>query len=558
MSVAARRPWASHAIFAAGVLLLVALRYALVDGFHLHATFIPHDDQLYIKRAYWLLTDGTLGPLDARTFVKLPGYSFYLAALGALGVPYLSFMFFLHVGSGLYAATALRGRGPGDAVILAAFGLFLFNPATLDMDYFRAMREPLNVALMTLGVGASLRLVLSARERRRDLVALAILAVAVAVMPLVREDDVLVLVLPVLAAAACSWFAPGIGWRRCLVVALVPLAVAGAANAGMRAWIGQVYGVPLLHDFSEGAFPELVATLRAVESGRDNRHVMISQETLGKVFAQVPEMQGTISRIAKPGTGSYSCQRFRVCSEWTNGYFPFWLKDAVFDAAPSSDLLGSQARLRQLSARIREACGDGRLSCNEPRGGLIPRMELKWTRVLLQELVGTVRMTLRPEYGSPGSIPQSPLDHETTQMYVTVIHGSLDPAFVPSTSMKAGVAASDPQAGRRDLIRRIAKLYRAFAWMVAVAGLAGFLYVVYAGGPRRAASGETVLASIVVPLVCLKVAALTYVSVYMGYLDPRVFASSHCLLLLLGLPMAQGAIAVYRADASALRNRRAA
>ena len=72
-------------IFIGFASLIIIFRFALTADLGVHTIYAPHDELLYILRAYSLLTDGSLGIYDARTLVKLPGFSFFLAALRFLG-----------------------------------------------------------------------------------------------------------------------------------------------------------------------------------------------------------------------------------------------------------------------------------------------------------------------------------------------------------------------------------------------------------------------------------------------------------------------------------------
>ena len=340
-------------------MLLVLAKFALTRDFNLTALFAPHDDLLYVERAFRLLQEGNLGQFDARTLSKPAGYSMFLALLAAAGLPYVPVMVALHAAAGLYVLAALRGRGVSDVWLLVAFALHVFNPLTLDAEYFRAMREPLAGTLLLFALGAAVRLVIAARAGRLDVVAIGVLAASVASMPLVREADVLVLAIPVAAAVLGAVPLTRARWRVMMAIALVPLACAFTAEAGMRAWMSRAYGLPILHDFGEGAFPRLVAAMRSVKATRDNRHVMVSQEALSKLEAAVPEVAGVVERLPRPGPGSYSCVRVGVCSEWTNGYMLFWIKDAVFDSGGGRSLPDSQKRMDDLRRAIDSACASG-------------------------------------------------------------------------------------------------------------------------------------------------------------------------------------------------------
>src|SRR5512143_1663892 len=147
-----------------------------------------------------------------------------------------------------------------------------------------------------------------------------------------------------------------------------------------------------MHDFGEGEFPRLISAMRSLESKKDNRLVMITQEALGRLRAEVPRLAPVIDRLPRPGPGTYSCKRYGVCSEWANGWMLFWIKDAAFEAGLTPDAVSAQKFFRQARLDIERACGDGRLTCRDKGQGLMPRFELRWTRAYLKELRALVEM----------------------------------------------------------------------------------------------------------------------------------------------------------------------
>ena len=81
--------WRSNNFFWVAVFSLVGLKLYLVSGGAVQMIYAPHDDGLYVSRAFHLLTDGTLGPYDSRLLVKELGLSLWLAGARVLGLPYL-------------------------------------------------------------------------------------------------------------------------------------------------------------------------------------------------------------------------------------------------------------------------------------------------------------------------------------------------------------------------------------------------------------------------------------------------------------------------------------
>jgi hypothetical protein len=393
------------------------------------------------------------------------------------------------------------------------------------------------------------------------------------------------------------------------------LALAG--NVAMRSYVERHYGVPLLHDFGEGEFPLLIAAIRSVESRKDNRFVMVTQEALGKIRIAVPAFAPVIDRLPAPSQTSYSCERFKVCSEWTNGWQLFWIKDSAFasglteeqaalyaqgrtwirDPAFASGLAptlpAAQAYFRKVRREIERACQEGRLKCRDKGQGLLPPFELRWTRAFLHEMAGVLRMMTMPGIGVVG--PPSPtrsVDVDLGRVYqmVTMTHqydsqlqsSDFDEAWKNQPkdlylSLKYWLRYSDvavnqdfgPKAGGEPLgaqvhyqrygqhegriwqeaagvadqvsgfvspidswKERIRKLYDKFGWVLEILGAIAFLLRLSLF--RKAPLSPLMWVALIFTLFTgVRVLAMSYVSVYMGGLDVRLFFSTYVVVLLM-------------------------
>ena len=588
------------------VVSVVFLKLLLLSGAAVQMVYSPHDDGLYVSRAFHLLMDGGLGPYDARLLVKLPGISLWMAGLRLLGIPYLFAINLLFALTGIYFISALKRCNLNKLFLFLLFSLYLFNPVTIDHQWFRVMREPLSICLLVSMLASMLFILVYLMEARDAKVRhlswshMSMLAVAFSFTLMVREEDRLLYALLVMFMILVVWqywltfrelnFLKRVG---VIFIFCSPITLAAIGNVAMRSYVERHYGVPLLHDFGEGEFPRMIAAIRSVESQKDNRHVMITQEALGKIRAAVPLFVPVIDRLPAPSQTSYSCERFKVCSEWTNGWELFWVKDAAFQSGLTPTLPAAQAYFRSVRLEIERACQEGRLTCRGKGSGLLPTFELRWTRALLQEILGILRMMTMPGIGVVGTPPPTyPVDVDYGRMYqvVTMSHhydsqlqaSNLDETWksqpkdlylslkywlkYPDIAVnkdfgaKAGGYPLGAQVhyqrhgqhegriwqetvggGRvipglispiESLKLQTLKLYEKFGWVLELLGALAF--VIRLALWRKAPLSPLMLLALIFTLFTgLRLLAMSYVSVYMGGLDVRLFFSTYVVVLLM-------------------------
>ncbi|MHB8908663.1 MAG: hypothetical protein ACYDAA_07270 [Syntrophales bacterium] len=582
-----------------GVALLVLLKLLLLSGTAVPMTFSPHDDSLYLSRAFHLLMDGGLGPYDGRLLVKLPGISLWLAANRLLGIPYLLSINLLFAAAGIYFISALRRLNVNRPLLLLVFGLYLFNPVTISDQWFHIGRESLSIDLLVLMLASMLFALVHLQEKRLPIMHLIILAAVFSFAVMVREEDRLLYALLGMFVALVLWmFWPifrRLSWTSrsgVLVLVFLPFLLALAVNFAMRSHVERHYGVPLLYDFGEGEFPRLIAAIRSVESLKDNRHVMVTQEALGKIRIAVPAFAPVIDRLPAPSQTSYSCKRFNVCDEWTNGWELFWIKDAAFASGLTPTLPASQAYFRRIRLEIERACQDGRLKCGDKGQGLFPPFESRWTRAFLLEMSGVLNMMTMPVIGVVGAPPPTySVDVDLGRMYqfVTMTHHydshlqsnydegwknqpkdlylSLkywlrypDVAVNPDVGPKAGgepfgaqihyqrhgqhegrvwqdiAGFADQGSGFVSPIEswkaHILELYKTLGWVLEILGALAFLLRLSLW--RRAPLSPLMCVALMFTLFTgVRLLAMSYISVYMGGLDARLFFSTYVVVLLM-------------------------
>lgn len=396
--------------------LLIGIKLFLVANNSIFMVYGPHDDSLYLERAFSILVNGHYGDYDARLFVKLPGLSLLLASLRSIGIPYLFFINISYILTGIYLFWCLRNAEINKNILLFVFVVYLFNPVTFDYHWFRLLREPLSIILLVFMIGSMIHIVNLIKAKKNFTFPLFILTLTFALSLLNREEDFLLffLITPFLTFVLFKvsniqlndlyiknlsnfiFLLRKIKLINFLII-LIPIIFTILVINLAKYNIYQNYDAYLINDFNEGEFPRLISAMRSVESKKDNRHVMITQEKLTKIYDKVPESRDLINLIPKPHSESYSCARFGVCSEWTNGWYLFWIKDAAFQTGNTNSLKEGQEYFKIIRTAIEAKCNEGELNCKYDGSALIPPFHLKWLKSYIIELYTIFDMVIFPK-----------------------------------------------------------------------------------------------------------------------------------------------------------------
>ena len=524
----------------ASLAAIFGLKLMLVAALPIHIVFSPHDDSLYLSRALHLLNDGSFGPYDSRVLAKLPGMSIWLAGLRALGLPYLITMNLLYAGAGLYVLFGLRRCGMHGLVLLAIWALYLLNPVSMSEDWLRILREPLSAILLVTLLGAALHILVCVREGRRFWPHLLVFCGTFVFSMLLREEDKLLWGLLLMFAGAV--FLDGLAqgrnprWslRRIAPLLVVPALVALGSDFALRQAVESRYGLPILHDYGEGEFPRLLAAIRSIDSKHDNRLVMVTQEALARLRTVAPQFVPVIDGLPPPGPGTYSCRLQGVCTEWSNGWMPFWIRDAAFRAGLTPTLPAAQEYFREARLDIERACHSDSLKCTPRGGALVPPMELRWARAYVAEAWRLAGITLRASslisvhqliYDVPMELERkfhlfTTADRFDTQHHAGFAYQAVAPVF--------GL----PLARIRE---QIVTPYQVGAGILLLAGLLVFARRLWA--LERESLSPLAAVTIVVGLYFLaRFAILSYVAVFMGTFEPRMMFTTFTVGVLLALP----------------------
>ncbi len=486
------------------------------------ATYSPHDSSLYVQRASWLLTDGTFGPWTERTLIKLPGFSYLIAGFAALGLDYETWALGLWILSAAFLAWSVRRWLRRSWQQFALFVFLSFHPISFDAG-FDVFREKVALSLGLVLIAASIEIVATAwAHQRQRLWVWFVWASMFAILRLTREEDRSVLWIHlVVMSSVLLLINRRIGAERIRLLSLmvIPILMTFTMDEMARRHIQASYGLPLLHDLSQGAYPRLIGALRALPGSEQNRHVMLPQEVLSRGSGVASELAPIIAAYPKPSQDSYSCQRFGVCSEITNGWSVFFLKDAFQFTGHAPSLLSSQALYERTAALIEESCKRGEGSCVEtPRASLLRPPSWRWLPFTVEEFFSQWKLIWDPGFTTPPPPKDQTEDVEIQRAYRHVISDG-----------RPRLSESRWPAAFREAIRASA---RPLTQGLLILGVVVALVLFF----NRTTTGDLrAILLIVLASLYARLAGLAFAATTMGSLDGRLYFFIHLILALIGL-----------------------
>ena len=511
---------------------LVALKLILVSDIAVHIRFSPIDDSLYVGRAYAFLTGSGWGGYDSYVLAKLPGMSLWLVASRLIGIPYLLGINILYCLAGLLFVKAALKSEVKNTVLLFAYFVYLYNPITFSVGWALVMREALSSVLTIALLGVSLQ-ILSNTKVRLPLGWIFAWGLLFAFSQLLREEDGLLWSYFILFASVASWarrdlVAAQIDRKFALLLLSVTFVLTSLGNYVARSFNESYYGSPILSDYSEGEFPRLMATLRSIDSTVDNRLVMLPQDVIQSLHALVPDFVPVLDRLPAPGIQTYSCKLHGVCSEWSNGWMPWWVKMASWESGLTPSFLAGQAYFKSIREQIESLCVSKKLSCQTKGDGIIPPMELRWFRSFLNELSRILYMLIYPIADIVAMDAQSVNASKRLveqYQYVTMTSVTENPRIDSNNNFGALQADWRNTLSFTDAILiGIAVIFGSFAIV--------WRWVMY---PGVALTPLYQLCAVFWAYSLLRLLALAYVAVFLGPFEPRIVFSTYTGFGMLGI-----------------------
>lgn len=373
-------------VLAAPWLVLVVAKLWLADGQRLTAFgSLTIDDQWFVERARWISTGDWMGPFDAYTLIKQPGYPLFVAAVHALRVPLLLAHQLFYVFAVVIMVIALRPVLPTRLRRLWAFGLLLFNPMTMNTPISaRVDRSGIYPALTILLLASLVGLVTTCDRPRRSTVLWALAASAsIGALWLVREEWLLLV-----PALACGLIVAIVRLARapmrpiqriaCAVgVACIPLSVVVGTI-----WLQRVndshYGVRITNVEQTSMSAGLGPMFRVAPATTFDQFP-VTVETRELIYAASPSFAQLRDEIEQGGGTRFATVRPDGVSDLGGQVFQWVVLDAIAATGSATTADQLEATFHSIADEIDTACADGRLRCGPPHSGIAPAW--RWSRL---------------------------------------------------------------------------------------------------------------------------------------------------------------------------------
>lgn len=322
-------------LIGAGIMLtLVVLRLFVAADRDLLALNAPYDEFWYIQSAARFVWGGEY---DHLTFVHLPIYPLWLAAVDLVGVPARLAIEIAWLAASAYLAYALYRATGMLSVSVPAFAVLILHPYTITL-FDRALAETIVTVLTSFLVAAAIEIwnVRDEPPNRRRVLATAVFCGGFALAFHARKEGI-VLLAPLALIAICSFVQRKTWWKQNergrLAVSLLVAPVAAVVVLGFAIAILNYarWGVLARHDLASPGYQRAVAALVSIDSGRTPVHVTVTAKARSLAYEASPLFGQLRSYLeGEPGrqVAAQSALYTGVPGEIANGWLYWTLRDA--------------------------------------------------------------------------------------------------------------------------------------------------------------------------------------------------------------------------------------
>ncbi len=390
-SVARASPW----------VILVMAKLWLVDGQRLTAYgSLTIDDQWFVERASWITAGRWLGPFDAYTLIKQPGYPLFVAAVHEVRLPLLVAHQLVYTFAIGIMIVALRPLISSRRRRLWAFALLLFNPMTMNTPISaRVDRAGIYPALTILVLACLVGLVCSCDRPRWTTAAWGLAtSLSIGALWLVREEWLLVL--PALAFGlgiaivhlARSSLAPALRIGAAIGVACVPLSIVVGVLCLDRVNESR-YGLQITNVEQTSMSAGLGPMFRVAPATTFDQFP-VTVETRELIYAVSPHFAGLRNEIERGGGLRFASIRPDGVSDLGGQVFQWVVLDAIGATGQATTAVELDSTFHAIADEINAACDDERLQCGAPHSGIAPAW--RWSRLpgLMARTVTGLRKTI--------------------------------------------------------------------------------------------------------------------------------------------------------------------
>jgi hypothetical protein len=350
---------------------------------HMPLTLYPdamHDDALFISLGRHLAHGKWLGPYNAVTLIKGPGYPAFLAAAQWLGTPVSLAHALFHCFSVTVFVLVLHRFMKSFLLSGLLFTLLLWHPVSLSVVLLRPIRDEIYYGQMLLVLASLVILLFFPSNASRKILCAVTCGLLLGWFWLTREEGVWIVPGILVFVAAALWTAFR---RQRLRALLAPLTVVACIFAvtqiGYRAANWWVYGKFIGIELKDKNFESAMGAIHSVRSGGTKPFVSVTKAARERIYAVSPAFVSLRDYFDDQTLWSVrlTCGLLPdECGEIAAGWFLWSLRDAAAQKGHFASPTAAASFFKQIADEISAACARGQLECSPQLIAEMPQTSL--------------------------------------------------------------------------------------------------------------------------------------------------------------------------------------
>lgn len=361
-----------------GILLLICLKIFLTSYQELegHALRV-HDDALFLRGAASIVEGNWLGEYDQFTLIKGPFFSIFIAWTHLLGISLSLAQHLFYAFACLMIIVALKPAVKSKWVLLGAFAVLWFNPATMETgEHLRIFRSNVGLPLVLLTFASFIGIHIRREQNPISLIPWIILGgLALGAFWLTREDTVWIIPsLMLLGGFSCFTLLLNevkrkAGFNLIAIYVFIPV-IAMMTVIPVKYLNARHYGVSLITETKHPVFLDLYGAMSRVRLAERTPFVPVPEEARRVIYEHSPFARNFASQM-ELYKNHFPDQKI------TGGWFIWAFRDAMWLSGLMPDAVTAFENYRIIAGEINEAADKGLFDAYPRRSTLRPPIHLE-------------------------------------------------------------------------------------------------------------------------------------------------------------------------------------
>jgi hypothetical protein len=359
--------------------LLFFLKLWFVRAHLVMVTVTPHDDLLFIRHAYSLLSGDWLGEYNQLTLIKEPFYPIFIALSNLLCIPLLAAQQILHAFSCCIFIWAIWPVVKKRYILLAVYIVLLLNPGSYNYPgvgriFQLAIYSPLATMVLSFLLGMAIR---STQSFKKGLLWSLGLGVAISLFWITRDESIfmlpsLLLIFLFLLLSVGRKSLKQFGYM--LLLSGLPFVMLAGTTRIIEKINMTKYGIPAVVEITSDAFKAAYSGLLRIKSKHEMRYFPVVRDARLKAYAVSPSFKEVEKYLDGPiGQG---WQNLSGTGDIPAAFFIWAFRDSVAAAGYHKNGTEALRFYQKMGDEINAACDSGQLDCRKKPNSLISSSSL--------------------------------------------------------------------------------------------------------------------------------------------------------------------------------------